>query len=50
MAEVIPTAASTTYEYMNPNYKESLDREWYLTTAQALTTLRHTLVRARARA
>jgi len=29
---------SVTYEYMNPNYKESLPREWYNTSFQLLPT------------
>lgn len=28
--------AATTYEYMNPNYKETLDREWWVTSYQLM--------------
>jgi len=28
--------AKVTYEYMNPNYKESLDREWWCTSTQLM--------------
>lgn len=28
--------AAVTYEYMNPNYKETLDREWWVTSYQLM--------------
>jgi hypothetical protein len=28
--------AAITYEYMNPNYKETLDREWWVTSYQLM--------------
>jgi len=28
--------AKVTYEYMNPNYKETLDREWWVTSYQLM--------------
>ena len=30
--------SGVTYEYMNPNYKESLPREWWQTSFQILPT------------